>query len=103
MHDSDLRRGNETVYLPGALDRKYPNAAREWRWPYVFPARDLSVDPRGGQTRQHHVDEATINMAIKGAVGRVGLAKRVSSHTFRTVLLPTCSKAGRISAPSRIC
>jgi integrase len=83
IHGSDLRAGFGAVYLPGALDRKYPNAAREWRWQYVFPARDLSVDPRGGRRRRHHLDEAAVNKAIKAAVARVGLTKRVSSHTFR--------------------
>jgi integron integrase len=82
-HEQDLRAGGGSVYLPGALDRKYPNAAREWGWQYVFPARDLSTDPRSGAVRRHHVDEATINKAIKAAVARVGIAKRVSSHTFR--------------------
>jgi integron integrase len=83
IHGEDLARGYGAVYLPGALDRKYPRAAREWGWQYVFPARDLSKDPRSGQMRRHHLDEATINKAIKTAVGRVGIAKRVSSHTFR--------------------
>jgi len=69
--------------LPGALDRKYPKAAREWGWQYVFPARDLSTNPRSGLRRRHHLDEATINKAIKAAVSRVGIAKRASSHTFR--------------------
>src|SRR5208282_3192075 len=82
-HQEDLKMGYGAVYLPGALDRKYPNAAREWRWQYVFPARDLSVDPRTGVKRRHHLDEATIHRAIKTAVARVGIQKRVSSHTFR--------------------
>jgi integron integrase len=82
-HEEDLRAGYGAVYLPGALDRKYPNAAREWGWQYVFPARDLSRDPRSGVTRRHHLDEATINKAIKAAVTRVGIAKQASSHTFR--------------------
>jgi integron integrase len=82
-HEVDLKQGYGAVYLPGALDRKYPNAAREWRWQYVFPARDLSVDPRTGTKRRHHLDEATIHRAIKAAVARVGIQKRVSSHTFR--------------------
>jgi integron integrase len=81
--EEDLRAGGGAVYLPGALDRKYPNAAREWGWQYVFPARDLSTDPRTGIVRRHHLDEATINKAIKAAVRRVGIAKQVSSHTFR--------------------
>ena len=82
-HQEDLAAGYGAVYLPGALDRKYPKAAREWGWQYVFPARDLSTDPRSGVTRRHHLDEATINKAIKAAVARVGIAKRASSHTFR--------------------
>ena len=82
-HEEDLRAGGGAVYLPGALDRKYPNAAREWGWQYVFPARDLSRDPRSGAVRRHHVDEATINKAIKAAVARAGIAKQASSHTFR--------------------
>jgi integron integrase len=82
-HEEDLRRNGGAVYLPGALDRKYPNAAREWGWQYVFPARDLSTDPRSGIVRRHHLDEATINKAIKAATARVGIVKRVSSHTFR--------------------
>lgn len=82
-HQEDLRMGFGAVYLPGALERKYPQAAREWRWQYVFPARDLSKDPRSGQIRRHHLDEATIHRAIKTAVARVGIQKSVSSHTFR--------------------
>src|SRR5207249_4889499 len=65
------------------LERKYRNAARDWRWQYIFPARDLSTDPRSGIRRRHHIDEATINKAIKVAVSRVCLTKRASSHTFR--------------------
>jgi integron integrase len=82
-HEEDLRAGYGSVYLPGALERKYPSAAREWGWQYVFPARDLSVDPRAGVTRRHHLDEVTIHRAIKAAVSRVAIAKQVSSHTFR--------------------
>ncbi|HZR18231.1 MAG TPA: integron integrase [Verrucomicrobiae bacterium] len=83
VHQQDLGQGGGSVYMPGALDRKYPSAAREWRWQYVFPAAHLSTDPRSGQVRRHHIDEVTIHRAIKVAVGRVGLTKRVSSHTFR--------------------
>jgi len=82
-HQADLRAGYGSVYLPGALDRKYLGAAREWAWQYVFPARDLSVDPRTGVTRRHHMDEGTIHHAIKLVVSRVGVTKQVSSHTFR--------------------
>ena len=83
IHGRDLAQGFGAVYLPGALDRKYPGAAREWGWQYVFPAQGLSLDPRSGQQRRHHVDEGTIQKAIKVAVGRVGIAKRATSHSFR--------------------
>ena len=65
------------------MERKHKHAARDWRWQNVFPARGLSIDPRTGLRRRHHLDEATINKAIKTAVQRVGLTKRASSHTFR--------------------
>ena len=83
IHEADLRQGAGTVYMPGALDRKYPAAAREWRWQYVFPAQGLSKDPRSGAVRRHHVDEVTIHRAIKLAVAKVDIVKRVSSHTLR--------------------
>jgi integron integrase len=83
LHEQDLRGGLGAVYLPGALDRKYPGAARQWGWQYVFPAQSLSKDPRSGILRRHHLDEATINKAIRAAVARLGITKRVSSHTFR--------------------
>jgi site-specific recombinase XerD len=83
IHQEDLRAGFGAVYLPGGLERKYPGAAREWRWQYVFPARAVSKDPRSGQIRRHHVDEATIQKAIKVAADRMGILKRVSSHVFR--------------------
>ena len=83
IHEADLKQGYGAVYLPGALERKYPGAARDWRWQYVFPARDFSIDPRTGVKRRHHLDEATVHRSIKAAVARVGIPKRISSHTFR--------------------
>jgi integron integrase len=77
IHHEDLRAGHGAVYLPGALDRKYPNAAREWGWQYVFPARDLSTDPRSALIRRHHIDEAGVQHAIKAAAARVGLPSYV--------------------------
>ena len=71
------------VHLPDAIGRKHPNADREWGWQYVFPARDVAVDPRSGVTRRHHVDPSVINKAIKVAVRRAGLTKAISAHTFR--------------------
>jgi integron integrase len=83
LHQQDLAQGHGEVYLPHALERKYPRAPKEWGWQYVFPARDLSVDPRSGVTRRHHVDPSVINKAIKVAVRRAGLTKHISAHTFR--------------------
>ena len=83
IHEQDLAQGRGTVWLPYALDRKYPNANREWGWQWVFPARDLSIDPLSGVEQRHHVDPAVVNKAIKVAVQRAGLTKVVSAHTFR--------------------
>jgi integron integrase len=83
LHEQDLAAGHGEVYLPNALDRKYRNAAREWGWQYVFPAREVAVDPRSGIVRRHHVDPAVVNKAIKVAVKKAGIAKAVSAHTFR--------------------
>ena len=83
IHKQDLNQGYGEVYMPNALARKYPNAAKEWNWQYVFPARNLAIDPRGGKVRRHHVDPSVINKAIKGAVHKAGLTKRISAHTFR--------------------
>jgi integron integrase len=83
LHQQDVAQRHGAVYLPHALARKYPTAATEWGWQYVFPARNLSVDPRGGVTRRHHVDPSVVNKAIKVAVHRAGLTKQISAHTFR--------------------
>jgi len=83
IHENDLAKGYGEVYMPYALARKYPNAAKEWGWQYVFPARTLSTDPRSGVTRRHHVDPSVINKTIKAAVLKAGLTKRISAHTFR--------------------
>lgn len=83
IHKGDVEAGYGEVYLPGALSRKYSGAARDWGWQYVFPAKNLSVDPRGGKTRRHHIDKSVINKAIVRATRAAGIAKRVSAHTFR--------------------
>jgi len=83
FHDQDLGKGYGEVYLPHALAKKYTNAAWEWGWQYVFPSRSLSVDPRSGKTRRHHVDPSVINKAIKRAVNKAGINKKISAHTFR--------------------
>lgn len=83
LHQRDLARGYGRVYLPEALARKYPRANQEWGWQYVFPAHNLSVDPRTGQVRRHHLDESGLRKAIKQAAREVGLNKPVGPHTLR--------------------
>jgi integron integrase len=83
LHQEALQKGYGRVYLPYALERKYPNAAAEWIWQWVFPANRLSVDPRSGQLRRHHVSEDMLQREVKRAVQWAGVAKRVSCHTFR--------------------
>jgi integron integrase len=83
LHDEDLARGNGAVYLPYALERKYPNANREWGWQYAFPSDRLSTDPRSGATRRHHIDESTLQKAVHQAAQRAKISKPVGCHTFR--------------------
>ena len=83
LHEADLDAGYGDVYLPEALARKYRNASREYRWQYVFPAKKLSKDPRSETFRRHHVLESGLQKAVKAAVDRAGITKRVSAHIFR--------------------
>ena len=83
LHEDDLAAGGGDVYLPFALERKYPNANREWGWQYVFPARRRSTDPRSGLVRRHHADEKAIQRAMKQAVRDAGIAKPATPHTLR--------------------
>lgn len=83
LHEADLRDGFGAVYLPYALEVKYPNAAKEWGWQYVFPARRRSVDPRSGKVRRHHLDERELQRAVKAAIHQAGIHKPGSCHTLR--------------------
>jgi integron integrase len=83
LHEDDLAAGYGEVYLPFALDKKYPNAGREWGWQYIFPSKNLSVDPRSGKTRRHHLDEKGVQRAVKQAVRDAGLVKPATPHTLR--------------------
>jgi integron integrase len=71
------------VWMPDALDRKYPNAGKEWGWQWVFPAKGISVDPRSGRSRRHHVSDTTLQKTVKLAAQRAQIAKPVSAHTLR--------------------
>jgi integron integrase len=87
MHEEDLAAGFGAVYLPGALARKYPNAARELGWQYLFAASNRSADPRdkSGATadQRHHISETLLQRAVKTAVRQTGITKPASCHTFR--------------------
>ncbi|MGJ3248779.1 MAG: integron integrase [Elainellaceae cyanobacterium] len=83
QHQQDLGRGFGAVSLPFALERKYPNANRDWIWQYVFPSGRIVKDPRSREMRRHHLHESGIQKALKQAVRQVGLAKKVGCHTFR--------------------
>lgn len=81
--DEDRANGVPGVFLPGALERKYPKAALTWGWQYVFPSKSLSTDPRSGITRRHHLNDSTLRKAISHAKKASSINKRVTSHTFR--------------------
>ena len=83
VHAQDVVSGLGNVWLPFALERKYPNAGRELGWQYLFPATSPSVDPRSGAIRRHHVDEAVLQRAVKHARTRAGIAKPATCHTLR--------------------
>jgi integron integrase len=83
LHDGDLGAGVGSVQLPDALARKYPNAAKEWIWQFVFPGSRISLDPRSGQARRHHLHETALQRAIKAAAAAAKLEKRVNCHALR--------------------
>ncbi len=83
LHREDSRNGFGEVYIPAALSRKYPQAARETGWQYVFPSKKLSKDPRSDKTRRHHVLESGLQKAVKLALNRAKIYKKAGCHTFR--------------------
>lgn len=83
QHHEDLVEGFGEVYLPNALERKYPNAAREMGWQYVFPAKKRSIDPRSGREMRHHVLETGLQKAVKRAATQAIIHKKVGCHTLR--------------------
>jgi len=83
LHEKDLAAGYGEVYLPDALAKKYKNANKEWGWQYVFPSARLSVDPRSGKVRRHHISETAIQSAIANAVKKAGIVKHATVHTLR--------------------
>jgi len=83
LYEDDLAKGMASVYLPDALERKYPNAATGWIWQYIFVAGSYSVDPRSGAEQRHHLDEKLLQRAMKKAVLAAGLTKPATPHTLR--------------------
>lgn len=83
LHHADLAAGFGRVVLPGALDRKYPNAETDWAWQFVFPAGRICRDERFGPPTRFHLHESVIQRAVTAAGRKAGLAKRVGCHTFR--------------------
>ena len=83
LHGDDLKAGYGEVYMPMALDKKYPSGGASWSWQYVFPSAKLSVDPRSGKVRRHHLDEKTVQRTVKKAVQKTGMVKLATPHTLR--------------------
>jgi integron integrase len=94
LHTTDLAAGYGAVYLPYALERKYPNANREWGWQYMFPAKSRSVDPRTGTERRHHLDESSLQKAVRAAARLAGIAQHITCHTFRHSFATQLLEAG---------
>lgn len=90
MHRADLRKDLGEVYLPFALARKYPNAARDWKWQYVFPSSKTSIDPRSNRHTRHHIYLSTFQKAMRRAVKESNITKQASSHTLRPLLRNPC-------------
>ncbi len=83
LHQQDLQKGFGSVYLPFALESKYPHASREWVWQFIFPSDRISQDPRSQIIRRHHLHESGLQKALKQGARKAGVEKRVGCHTFR--------------------
>lgn len=94
LHKEDLAQGFGAVYLPYALNRKYPNAEREWGWQYAFPSHRLSTEPGTDTVRRHHLDPSGLQKAIRNAAKAIGLPKPVGPHTLRHCFATHLLEAG---------
>jgi len=90
IFEEDRASGNANVWLPHALAKKYPGAPSEWNWQYIFPAAKLSKDPRSGKIRRHHLNESSLQKAVRSAVVKTEIPKRITSHTFRHYKIHPC-------------
>ena len=82
-HELDLKQGYGDVYLPFALNKKYPNADREWHWQFIFPSANISTDPATGRRRRHHVYDRSLQRAMKRALVSAQIHKPAGTHTLR--------------------
>ena len=83
IHKADVAADYDGVYLPKALALKYPQAAKEWIWFWVFPAASVSTDPRTREVRRHHIADNTLQRRFRAAVRKLDLQKRASVHSLR--------------------
>jgi len=83
IYDQDRKENLNGVALPGALEKKYPNAGKEWGWFWLFPSRTLSLDPRTRIVRRHHIHPASLQREFKNAVQKAGITKQASIHILR--------------------
>lgn len=83
QHEQDLTNGLGRVALPNALERKYPNAGKDWGWQWVFPALQHYADKVTGEKRRHHLHESVLQREVREAVVKAGISKPASCHTFR--------------------
>jgi len=83
LYDSDRKKDMNGIYLPNALEKKYPNAGKEWGWFWLFPSKLISVDPRTHIVRRHHIHPASLQKTFKTASAKAGITKQASVHTLR--------------------
>jgi len=83
IHENDIKSGYESVYMPYALERKYPSAGKEVGWRYLFPSKNISKDPVSGIMRRHHLHGSVLQRAVKNAIKKAGIMKHGGCHTFR--------------------
>ena len=83
IHERDLADGWGRVQMPSAMDRKYPNAPRDWRWQWVFPQENRWKNTKTGEEGRHHIDKSLVQKSVRDATTKAGLTKRATCHTFR--------------------